>query len=127
MKKLLIIFSVLMMNFIFAAELEKVKPVDAEKMLTEKKAILIDVREPDELKEGMAKDAQSVPLSMMKEKKDEWEKIVATFPKDKTVIIYCRSGRRSEIVGQELTKKGLKVLNMGSFESWKEAKLPIKK
>lgn len=42
-------------------------------------------------------------------------------PKDKQVIVYCRSGRRSSIVGHELQKRGFRVLNMGSFDSWKSA------
>ena len=44
-------------------------------MQAEKKAIIVDVREPSETKEGMAKDAISVPISTMKDKKEEWEKI----------------------------------------------------
>lgn len=127
MKKLFIAYFVLMMSFSFAADLTKVKPVEAEKMLKEKKAILLDVREAEETKEGMAQEAQSLPLSMMNEHKADWEKIVSGYPKDKTIIVYCRSGRRSEIVGQELQKKGYKVLNMGGFDTWKEAKLPLKK
>jgi rhodanese-related sulfurtransferase len=43
----------------------------------------------------------------------------------KTVIVYCGSGRRSEMVGTELAKKGYKVLNMGGFDSWKNAGLPV--
>ncbi|MGZ3788509.1 MAG: rhodanese-like domain-containing protein [Bacteriovorax sp.] len=127
MKKLLALFLGLMMTIALANDLEKIRPLDAEKMQKEKKAIIVDVRELDELKEGMARDARSVPLSLMKDKKSEWEKIVATFPKDKTVIVYCGIGKRAEIVGQELAKKGYKVLNMGGFNSWEKAGLPVEK
>lgn len=125
MKKILFVLPVLLMTWVYANTLDKVRPVDAEKMMTDKKAIIVDVREPEEIKEGMAKDAQSVPLSLMQNKRDEWDKIIASFPKDKTIVVYCRSGRRSEIVGTELAKKGFKVLNMGTFDSWKEAGLPV--
>lgn len=129
MKKLLSLFSFLLLaltlNFVLASQLESIKPLDAQKMQNEKKAILIDVRELDETKDGMAKGALFIPLSMMKDKKVEWEKIVATLPKDKTIIVYCRSGRRSDIVGEELIKKGFKVLNMGGFEYWQKAGLPV--
>lgn len=131
MKKFLSLFSFLLLaltlNFVLASQLESIKPLDAQKMQNEKKAILIDVRELDETKDGMAKGALFIPLSMMKDKKVEWEKIVATLPKDKTIIVYCRSGRRSDIVGEELIKKGFKVLNMGGFESWQKAGLPVEK
>lgn len=128
-KKIIALIGVLLLgfafNFVSANQLEDIKPSDAKKMVDEKKAILIDVREEDETREGMAKEAKAVPLSLMKEKNAEWNKIVAGFPKDKTVIVYCRSGRRSGIVGEELVKKGYKVQNMGGFDSWKNAGLPL--
>lgn len=117
----------LTLNFVFASNLESIKPEAAQVLLTEKKAILIDVREPDETKEGVATGAVLLPLSTMKDKKEEWEKSIASLPKDKTIVVYCRSGRRSDIVGEELVKKGFKVLNMGGFDSWKKAGLPTTK
>ncbi|MBC7540441.1 MAG: rhodanese-like domain-containing protein [Bacteriovorax sp.] len=127
MKKLLALFLGLTMTMALASGLEKINPLEAEKMQKEKKAIIVDVREPNEIKEGMAKEAISVPLSTMKDKKKDWEKIVNTFPKDKTVIVYCGIGVRAEKVGLELAKKGYKVLNMGGFESWEKAGLPLVK
>lgn len=125
---LLALFSVaILLNFVFANPVESIKPLEAQKMQQEKKAIIVDVRELDELKAGMVKDAVSAPLSTMKDKKEEWEKIVSTFPKNETVIVYCKSGRRAGIVGEELLKKGFKVLNMGGFESWEKAGLPVDK
>jgi rhodanese-related sulfurtransferase len=120
-------FLIFSMSLVFANSLNKIKPADVQKMLTEKQAILIDVREADELKEGMAKEAESIPLSLMEFKRADWDKLISQFPKEKTIIVYCRSGRRSEKVGEELVKKGFKVLNMGGFESWKEAGLPVVK
>lgn len=127
MKKILTLLLGLTMTMALASGLEKINPLAAQKMQKEKKAIIVDVREPSELKEGMAKEAISVPLSTMKDKKEEWEKIVATFPKDRTVIVYCGIGIRAEKVGLELAKKGYKVLNMGGFESWEKAGLPVEK
>lgn len=131
MKKILSLFAIfsiaVLLNFVFANSVESIKPVDAQKMQQEKKAIIVDVREADEIKEGMVKGASIAPLSTMKEKKDEWEKIVSTLPKDKTIVVYCRSGHRAGIVGEELQKKGFHVLNMGGFESWQKAGLPVEK
>lgn len=56
----------------------------------------------------------------MTENKNDFDKKVSELPKDKTFIVYCRSGRRSSIVGDDLQKKGFKVLNMGAFDSWKK-------
>ncbi len=131
MKKTLSILALIslavLLNFVFASPVESIKPIDAQKMQLEQKAIIVDVRELDEQKDGMAKDAISAPMSTMNDKKEEWEKILATFPKDKAVVVYCRSGRRSGKVGEELLKKGFKVLNMGGFESWEKAGLPVEK
>lgn len=129
MKKLLSIIALLVValsvNFVMADQVEKIKPVEASKMIQEKSAIIVDVRELDEQSAGMVKDAISLPMSTMKEKKEDWEKLVAAFPKDKTVVIYCKSGRRAGIVGEELVKKGFKVRNMESFDSWQSAGLPV--
>jgi rhodanese-related sulfurtransferase len=40
------------------------------------------------------------------------------------VIVYCHSGRRAEIVGSEIVKKGFKVFNLGGFDAWKSGGLP---
>ncbi len=129
MKKILSLVGFLLvaitLNFVMADQLETIKAVDAHKMQQDKSAVIVDVRELDEQKEGMAQDAVSAPLSTMKENKVEWEKIVAALPKDKTVIVYCKSGRRAGVVGEELVKRGFKVLNMETFSSWQGAGLPV--
>lgn len=131
MKKILALITFLVLaitlNFVRANQLESIKPLDAHKMQQDKSAVIVDVRELDELKEGMVKEAISAPISTMKNKKDEWDKIVATLPKDKTIIVYCKSGGRAKKVGEDLVKKGFKVLNMGGFESWQKAGLPVEK
>lgn len=119
-------FLSLLIGNAFAGQLETITPQNALKMQKNKTAIIVDVREPSELTDGMVKDAVSAPLSLMKEK-EKWEKITAGFPKDKSVIVYCRSGKRAEMVGQELVKNGFTVLNMGSFDAWKTAGFPIDK
>lgn len=98
---------------------------DTKKLIDSKKAIIIDVREPIELKNGMVKGAILLPLSKMSDDRIFFDHEVDSIPKDKTIIVYCVSGRRAGIVGAALEKKGYKVLNMGKFSSWKDAGLPI--
>jgi rhodanese-related sulfurtransferase len=107
--------------------IDKISAKDANAMINEKKAIIVDVRENDETKDGFVKGAVLAPISIMENKKDEWAKIETSLPKDKTIILYCRAGRRAGIVGEELSKKGFKVLNMGGFSSWQDAGLPVEK
>jgi rhodanese-related sulfurtransferase len=107
--------------------IDKISVKDANQMVLEKKAIVVDVREQDETKDGFVKGAILVPISVMKNNKDEWKKIENSLPKDKTIVLYCKGGVRAGMVGEELSKKGFKVLNMGGFSSWQEAGLPVEK
>lgn len=120
-----VIITSILFRFVFASSLESIKPIDAQKMVTEKKAIILDVRESEELKEGKVKDAIVIAKSLMDNNKEAWGREIAKLPKDKTIIVYCRSGRRSGIVGEELVKKGFKVLNMGGFSTWKSSGFPV--
>lgn len=121
----ILIIVLVLAKFVFASSLESIKPVDAKKMVDEKKALLIDVREADEIKAGKAKDAIVLSKSLMDNNKVAWTAEVDKLPKDKTIVVYCASGRRAGIVGEELVKKGFKVLNMGGYEPWKSAGLPV--
>jgi rhodanese-related sulfurtransferase len=107
--------------------IDNISARDANKMILEKKAVIVDVRENDETRDGYVKGAILAPISIMKNKKDEWSKIEASLPKDKTIILYCYGGGRAGTVGEELSKKGFKVLNMGGFRSWQDANLPVEK
>lgn len=90
-------------------------------------AVLVDVREVKEAEEGMAAPAQLIPLSKIDANDPEWQKFLGATPKDKTIVTYCRSGRRSGIVTKKLIDLGYKVKNLGGFDKWAEAKLPTKK
>jgi len=61
---------------------------------------LIDVREPSELEEtGFIPGAVNIPLGQL-------EKRAGEIPRDKKVIIYCRTGRRSAEGAKILAGKG---------------------
>ena len=73
-------------------------------------AVLIDVRTPAEVAEGMAPGAINIPLQ-------EIEQRLSEFPKDKDLLIYCRSGKRSMAASNFLIENGYdKVFNVvGGF------------
>lgn len=62
-------------------------------------AMYLDVRNPDELNDGYAPHAVNIPLSELKYR-------LAEVPKDKDVLVYCRSGRRSEAATLILMRNG---------------------
>lgn len=78
-----------------------VKSVDWETAIKMQKsgAMFIDVRSPSELSQGFAPYAVNIPLNELKHRMSE-------LPKDKDLLIYCRSGRRSEIATKFLSNNG---------------------
>ncbi|WP_290951470.1 rhodanese-like domain-containing protein [Fibrobacter sp.] len=86
--------------------------VDWAKALEMQKAgaVLIDVRTPGEVAEGTAPGSINIPLQ-------EAEQRLAEFPKDKDLLIFCRSGKRSMAVSNILVQNGYeRVFNVvGGF------------
>ena len=62
-------------------------------------AIYVDVRNAPELNEGFAPHALNIPLNELKQR-------IGELPKDKDLLIYCRSGRRSEAASKYLMDQG---------------------
>ncbi len=78
--------------------------------------ILIDVRSPQEYESGHIQNAKNIPVDKIA------EDIKYFVPdKEKTIVIYCQSGRRSEIAEKILKDLGYKnVINAGSYKDLKE-------
>ncbi|PFR17956.1 CoA-disulfide reductase [Bacillus cereus] len=71
---------------------------------------LIDVREPNELKQGMIKDSINIPLDELRDRLDE-------VPMDKEIYITCQLGMRGYVAARMLMEKGYKVKNLdGGFK-----------
>jgi len=83
---------------------------------------LLDVREPEETVIGEAKipRAQVVPLGELRDR-------VSEVPRDKPVVTFCRSGRRSAMAVSILQNAGIeKVANIsGGFLRWRDEGLPL--
>ena len=77
-------------------------------------AILIDVRTPAEYREGHIPGVANIPL-------DELEKRLGEIPKDKKVVLICRTGNRSAQGTKLLRSKGFdNVFNStGGMSTWK--------
>ncbi len=84
--------------------------------------VTVDVRTPSEYAEGHIAGALLIDIkgsSFM-------EEALKQLPKEKTIAVYCRSGRRSANAAGKLADKGYKVVNLdGGIMAWKRAgKLP---
>jgi phage shock protein E len=88
------------------------KKVDDEILLAAHKAIengavLIDVRTAEEYKHHHITDAINIPVQ-------ELVKTVSRVPKNKVLVVYCRSGSRSSVAADILSKHGLKVYDVAT-------------
>ena len=85
-------------------------------------AILLDVRTAEEYAEGHIPGAINID-----QKQDDFlEKAKSVLSKDKTIAVYCRSGRRSANAAGRLAEEGYKCVNLqGGILAWKEANLPV--
>lgn len=104
-----------------------IDPKEAFDLVKAGKAVLVDVREEHELAEsGMAEGASWMPTSLMDEDEPRWREFKASLPKDKKVVLYCRSGQRSGRVTEFLKDEGFDAENGGGFKDWQAAGLPTK-
>ena len=91
-------------------------------LIAQPEVVVLDVRTADEFKEGHIAHALLIDYKG----NDFVEKAQATLPKDKTIAVYCRSGRRSALAAELLVEKGYKVVNLkGGILAWMEAQLPV--
>ena len=91
-------------------------------LITNPDVILLDVRTADEYAEGHIEGA----ILIDQKQSDFMEKAKDTLPIDKTIAVYCRSGRRSANAADKLADIGYKCVNLkGGIIAWKEAGMPV--
>ena len=101
-----------------------VDPRTAYTMVQKGEAILIDVREMKELREGMIDKAAWFPMSEMKPGSDIL-KDFKSITQDKKVFVYCQGGKRAEACKEILRKEGIDAESLGGFTELRHV-LPTK-
>ncbi len=66
-----------------------------------------------------------LPTSKIEANDPEVQEFLASLDKDKTVIVYCRTGRRAAKFVDLLIQHGFKAENLGGFSNWIDAGLPV--
>ncbi len=92
-----------------------------EQMMAQPEVVVLDVRTPQEVAQGTITDrALNIDVTNRALFDQEIEKL----DKDKTYLVYCRSGRRSRVAGEEMVRRGFKkVYNLkGGILAWQEAR-----
>jgi rhodanese-related sulfurtransferase len=94
-----------------------VTTAEAAKMMKKSSTIVVDVRTPAEYAEGHLYKSRLIDFYQ----KDFWSRM-AQFPKNATIIVYCRVGRRSKDAETKLREMGFThVYNMlGGMDAWKK-------
>jgi rhodanese-related sulfurtransferase len=79
------------------------------------RAVLLDVRRPDERARGFIPGSIHIPLDEVRARMDE-------LPRDREIIVSCQSGQRSYFACRILAQNGFRVRNLtGSLRTWKTA------
>lgn len=102
------------------AILHKLSPQQVRERIDAGRAVLLDIREPDEFARSHVKGAQSQPLST-------WEKAHLSIDPDADVIFTCRSGMRTAGACDRLTARvnGDAFVLDGGLDAWAKAGLPV--
>ena len=122
MKKLILIFVLLLPLFGCKGHLNEVSIEDFQAILVaDSTAQLLDVRPKEDFLAGHLQGAVNLP----------WEdchfkaKLNDLLDSNRTVLVYCRTGKHSQFVVNDLDKEGYVVYKMaGGFTAWAEAGMP---
>ena len=94
---------------------EQITAEEAKKIMDSgEEHIVLDTREQDEFDEGHIPGAILIPYTEIE------NKAIELLPdKDKLILVYCRSGRRSKIAAESLSKLGYtNVKEFGGIIDW---------
>ena len=94
---------------------EQITAEEAKKIMDSgKEHIILDVREQDEFDAGHIPGAVLLPYTEIENKAE-----VMLPDKDKQILVYCRSGRRSKIAAEALVNLGYtNIKEFGGIIDW---------
>jgi len=83
--------------------------------------VLLDVRTAEEYAESHIKGALNIDQSQ-----SDFLKRVKEIPMEKTIAVYCRSGRRSSNAASKMAAEGYRCVNLkGGIIAWAKAGKPV--
>ena len=126
MRKIFMIISAVLCNLLgCTAQQQNFESLDVEafeKVISDTSVVRLDVRSIDEYASGHI--AKAINIDVMKD--DFKTKATSLLPKDKTIALYCRSGRRSKKAAGILVENGYKVVELNSgISGWINAQKEI--
>ena len=96
------------------AEYIKISAAEAKAMIDNEDVIILDVRTQEEFEESRIEGALLIPDYEIKELAED------LLPdKEATILVYCRTGRRSELASRALIEMGYQnVYDFGGIVDW---------
>lgn len=129
MKQFAIILSIALVVFATSCkeaakgDIEVVTPEEMQSLLELEDVQLVDVRTPEERKEGYIENSQNIDYNS-----PTFDEDILKLDKTKPVILYCKSGGRSSKCAEKLKEAGfVKIYDLkGGITQWKFEGLKIK-
>jgi rhodanese-related sulfurtransferase len=99
-------------------------PPNAVQLMNRSKAVVVDVSEPDEFKQGHVIGSRNVPFGQLEQKLPETVKNKAL-----PLILVCSTGARASRAVSVVKRLGYEQVQAlsGGLKAWKEANLPVEK
>jgi rhodanese-related sulfurtransferase len=103
---------------------DKVSALQATQLINQNKAVIVDVREPEEFKTGSLRGARNIPLKDLPNRIGELDKF-----KSKTAIVVCQRGVTAGKAAAMLKKAGFEQAAAldGGIAAWQSQGLPLAK
>ena len=103
-----------------------IQVVDAKELKTlisENKAVVLDVRNPNEWENGVIKSDKLVKASRGLLELQYTKKILSKYSKDDQIVVYCGVEPRAILAGQTLKKLGFKNVSYlkGGYFNWRDS------
>lgn len=106
---------------------ESISPAKASELVRQGAAELIDVRERSEIEaKGIATPALWLATSEVTGRTQRYSEFVKQLDPKRKLIFYCVSGRRAAQVAEHFSTLRFQTLNMGGFDDWVKANLPVR-
>lgn len=84
--------------------------------------LLLDVRRPDEYRDGHIAGALNIPVEQLASRAG-----VLGAPRDREIVVYCVSGKRAARAQETLQSLGYQHVRLleGSVNAWRQQQLPL--
>ena len=103
---------------------QSLSPQQMTMLVNKSNGIVLDIRDASEYSQGHIVDSIHIPYTQVEKRIGELESY-----KDRPIIIVCKMGQHSGLVGSQLRKAGFGQVSRlsGGISEWKNANLPLVK